>query len=124
MKQWVTGQKADMEQEDIDRELFELAREWMAVSKLRKIPVHVAKETDVSPWKQFRRNFREHPKQKGAILVRLFQCRLKHHCGFLAGIRIMENPAPTGYRLMGVARTMQTVTMKISPSQREKASCC
>ncbi len=27
MKRWVTGQKAEMEHEDIDRELFELARE-------------------------------------------------------------------------------------------------
>ncbi len=53
MKRWVTGQKTEMEQEDIDRELFELAREWMAVSKLRKIPGHVAKETDVVLCKQF-----------------------------------------------------------------------
>ncbi len=35
MKRWLTGQKAEMEQEDIDRELFELAREWVSVSKLR-----------------------------------------------------------------------------------------
>jgi hypothetical protein len=27
MRQWMTGQKAEMEQEGIDRELFELARE-------------------------------------------------------------------------------------------------
>jgi hypothetical protein len=38
MKRWVTGEKAEMEQEDIERELFELAREWMSVSKLRKLP--------------------------------------------------------------------------------------
>jgi hypothetical protein len=38
MKGWVTGEKAAMEQKDIDRELFELAREWMTVSKLRKLP--------------------------------------------------------------------------------------
>ncbi len=86
MKQWVTGQKAEMEQEDIDRELFELAREWMAVSKLRKIPCHVANETNVALWKQFR----EYPKQKGAILVRLFRCPLSYQCGVLAGIRTME----------------------------------
>ncbi len=40
-----------MDQDDIDRELFELAREWMEVSKLKKLPGHVAKETDVSLWK-------------------------------------------------------------------------
>ena len=86
MKRWVTGEKADMDQEDIERELYELAREWMAVSKLRKIPGHVAKETDVALWKQFR----EYPKHKGSILVRLFRCPLRHRCGCLAGIRIME----------------------------------
>jgi hypothetical protein len=65
IKQWVTGQKAEMEQEDIDRELFELAREWMAVTKLRNISGHVANETDVALCKQFL----EYPKQKDAILV-------------------------------------------------------
>jgi hypothetical protein len=48
MKRWVTGEQAEMDQDDIDRELFELAREWMEVSKLKKLPGHVAKETDVS----------------------------------------------------------------------------
>ncbi len=45
MKRWVTGEKAEMEQEDIDRELFELAHEWMSVSKhqVRNLPGHVAK---------------------------------------------------------------------------------
>jgi hypothetical protein len=98
MKQWVTGQKAEMEQEDLDRELFELAREWMSVSKLRewmsvsklrKIPGHVAKETDVALCKQFR----EYPKQKNAILVRLFQFPLRHLCEFLAGIRCIMKDA-------------------------------
>ncbi len=50
MKRWVTGEKAEMEQDDIDRELFELACECMAVSMLRKLPGHLAKETDVALW--------------------------------------------------------------------------
>ncbi len=86
-KRWVTGEKAEMEQEDIDRELFELARGWMSVSKLsRKLPCHVAKETDVALWKQFH----EYPKHKGAILVLLFRCPLRHRCGCLAEIRIIK----------------------------------
>jgi hypothetical protein len=28
MKRWVTGEKAEMDSEDVERELFELAREW------------------------------------------------------------------------------------------------
>ncbi len=53
---------------------------------LKKLPCHVAKETDVALCKQFR----EYPKQKDAILVQLFRCLLRHRCRFLAGIRIME----------------------------------
>ncbi len=70
IKRWVTGEQAEMDHDDIDRELFELARDWMAVSKLKKLPGHVAKETDVALCKQFC----EYPKQKGVILVRLFRC--------------------------------------------------
>ncbi len=46
----------------------------MEVSKLKKLPGHVAKETDVALCKQFR----EYPKQKDAILVLLFRCPLRH----------------------------------------------
>jgi hypothetical protein len=43
-----------MDSEDIERELFKLARDWMSQSKLKKLPGHQAKPTDVSLWKQFR----------------------------------------------------------------------
>ncbi len=29
IKRWVTGEQAEMDQDDIDRKLFELARDWM-----------------------------------------------------------------------------------------------
>jgi hypothetical protein len=63
MKRWVTSKKAEMDQEDIDRELFELAREWMAVSKLRKLPGHVAKKSDAALWKKFR----QHPRRSSIV---------------------------------------------------------
>jgi hypothetical protein len=110
IKRWVTGEQAEMDQDDNDRDSFELAREWMKVSKLKKLPAHVAKETYVALCKQFR----EYPKQKDAILVLLFRCPLRHQCGFLAGIRNMEGA--DWMQLIGAASTMQTVTMKISPS--------
>jgi hypothetical protein len=87
IKRWVTGVQAEMDQDDIDMELFELAHDWMEVSKLKKLPGHVAKETDVALNKQFP----EYPKQKGVILVRLFRCPLRHRCRFLPGIRSMED---------------------------------
>jgi hypothetical protein len=67
MKIWVTGQKSEMEHEDIDRELFKLAREWMSVSKLRnlKLPGHVqvAKESYAALWKKFR----HHPRRSSTV---------------------------------------------------------
>ena len=64
------------------------ARDWMSLSKLKKLPGHQSKPTDVSLWKQFR----EYKVQKGTIRIRLFRCPLHHRCGCKAGIRIMEGP--------------------------------
>ena len=88
MKRWVTGETAVMEQEDIDRELFELARQWMEVSKLKKLPCHIAKTTDVSLWKQYQ----DRVKKKSGIRIRSFRCPLKHRTGCGAGIRIQYGP--------------------------------
>ena len=52
VKQWVTGEHATMEDEDIERELFELARDWMWASKLKKTPGHKSLATDFAMWKQ------------------------------------------------------------------------
>ncbi len=70
VKHWVTGEHAEMDQDDIDRELFELAREWMEVSKLKKLPGHVAKETDVSLWKQYS----DRVNKKSGVRIRAFRC--------------------------------------------------
>ena len=51
IKKWVTGERATEEQEDIDRAIFELAREFMSASGLKKIPGHVGKGTDFALWK-------------------------------------------------------------------------
>ena len=68
--------------------LFELAREWMEVSKLKKLPGHVAKENDVSLWKQYS----DRVKKKSGVRIRAFRCLLKHRTGFCAGIRIQYGP--------------------------------
>jgi hypothetical protein len=49
IKRWVTGEQAGMDQDDIDRDLFEVGCGWMEVTKLKKL----AKDTDVSLWKQY-----------------------------------------------------------------------
>ncbi len=88
MKRWVTGEKAKMDSEDIERGLFELARDWMSQSKLKKLPDHQSKSTNVSLWKQFR----EYKVQRGSILIRLFRCPLHHRCKCKAGVQITDGP--------------------------------
>ena len=89
MKRWVTGERlgAEMESEDIDRELFELARDYMSASKLKKLPGHIAKSTDHALWKQYR-----HYTNRHRVYIRLFRCPLRHSTGSNAGIRIMVGP--------------------------------
>jgi hypothetical protein len=77
------------DQDDIDKELFELACEWMEVSKLKKLPCHVAKETDISLWKQYS----DCTKKKSGVRIWAFQCPLKHQTGCCAGIHILYCPA-------------------------------
>ena len=56
-----------MYSEDIEREMFERARDWMFQSNLQKLPGHQAKQTDVTLWKQFS----EYRVQKGMVVIRL-----------------------------------------------------
>ena len=74
IKQWVTGDRAVMDSEDIDRELFELARDFMSASKLKKLPSHVPKPTDHAMWKQYRAYTTVR-----RISFRCFRCPLRHH---------------------------------------------
>ena len=46
IKEWVTGEKSSMEEEDIENEMFNAARDYMSVSLLRKLPNHFSKPTD------------------------------------------------------------------------------
>jgi hypothetical protein len=72
---WVTGKKTEMELKDIESELFELARDWISASKLKKLPGYVEKHTNVALWKKFR----EYPQRKVTISVRLY-IALCHRC--------------------------------------------
>jgi hypothetical protein len=89
IKRWVTGEKAEMEPQDIERELFKLARDWMPQSKLKILPGHQSRPTDASLGKQYR----EYKAKKKSVLIQLFRCQFHHRCGCQAGIRVMEGPA-------------------------------
>jgi hypothetical protein len=60
-----------MEEEDINREMYELARKWMAERKLWKLPCHISKDTDLALWKRFRECKKD--RNTVTVLVRLFR---------------------------------------------------
>ncbi len=64
-----------MEEEDTNREMYELARMWMAESKLWKLPCHISKDTDIALWKKIR----EYKKDRKivTVLVRLFRSPMR-----------------------------------------------
>ncbi len=52
VKRWVTGEQAVLPEEDIERGLFEEARELMHLSGLKKLPGHEGLDTDLHMWKK------------------------------------------------------------------------
>ncbi len=52
VKRWVTGERAVQPEDDIERELFEEARELMHLSGLKKLPCHKGPDTDLHLWKK------------------------------------------------------------------------
>ncbi len=111
IKRWVTGhgKQSEMDQDDIDRELVELARDWMDVSKLRKLFGCVAKETDVAALLLSANSFvsfQSRRVQLSAILVRLFRCPFRHQCGFWQESATWR--ASAGCSSIGAASTMQS----------------
>ena len=83
---WAIGAKAEMEQEDIDREFFNLALQYMSLSGLRKVPDHVALPEDIALWKQDS----VFPSNHGILITILYVCPMRHLCGCMAGIRVTK----------------------------------
>ncbi len=85
IKEWVTGEKAVMDDEDIEHEMFNAARDYMSASLLRKVPNHFSKPTDYYLWKLVR----DWTTKRG-VRNRFFRCPMRFRCGCRAGIRIEE----------------------------------
>ena len=67
---WVTGDKATLEEEDIQMELFDITRSWMSASlfKLFKMRCRVDDPQDFALWKCFR----PYSSRSGSHSIRLF----------------------------------------------------
>ena len=51
---WVTGDKATLEEEDIQMEMFDFARSWVSANLLFKLPGQVDDQHDTALWEHFR----------------------------------------------------------------------
>ncbi len=76
-----------MPDEDIERELFEAARNLMALSGLRKTPVHKDLCTDLAMWKKAMQNT-----DRRGVTHTIYRCPLKHRCKCKCAIRVSRGP--------------------------------
>ena len=87
IRKWAIGAKAEMEQEDIDREFFDLALQYMSLSGLRKVPDHVALPDDVALWK-LDSEFPSFMKNPNAPPVRMYG---RNPCDGISAARLDED---------------------------------
>ncbi len=52
VQRWVTGERSEQSDEDIERDIFENARRLMHLFGLRKLPGHKHLESDLYLWKK------------------------------------------------------------------------
>ena len=87
IRKWAIAAKAEMEQEDIDMEFFDLARQYMSLSGLRKVPGHVAHPDDIALFNQDSM----FPSNNGKVIHAVYVCPMRHLCGCMAGFRLTKN---------------------------------
>jgi hypothetical protein len=76
VKLWITGERAEMDDEDIENQLFVEARDLMQLSRLKKLPGHKGLSTDLHLWK---RAGRDHTTRAGMTYT-IFCCPMSHQC--------------------------------------------
>ena len=86
VKRWVTGDRAEMPEEDIERELFEEARALMHLSGLRKLPGHRGLDSDFAMWKKA-----NHHSSRDVDHV-VYRCPMRHRCKCKCSIRVSRGP--------------------------------
>ena len=76
IRKWAIGRMAEMEQEDIDREVLDLAQQYMSLSGLRKVPDHVAHPDDIALFNQDSM----FPSENGKVIHTVYVCPMRHLC--------------------------------------------
>ncbi len=83
VKRWVTRERAVEPEEDIERELFEEARELMHLSRLKKLPGHKGLDTDLHLWKKASAGH----KTRTGMSYTIYCCPLRHWCKCMETVR-------------------------------------
>jgi hypothetical protein len=84
VKRWITGERAEMNEEDIENQLLVEACELMHLSRLNKLPGHKGLTTDLHLWK---RAGIDHTTRAG-ITNNTFRCSMRHRCFCKCTIRV------------------------------------
>jgi hypothetical protein len=84
VKRWVIGEQAVLCEEDIERELFEEARELMHLSRLKNLPGHKGLDTDLHLWKKASAR----RKTRTGMSYTIYRSPLRHWCKCMKTIRV------------------------------------
>jgi hypothetical protein len=84
VKRWITGKRAEMDEEDFENQLFEKARELMQLSGPKKLLGHKVLSTDLHLWKKAGR---DHTTREG-ITYTIYRCPMRHRCDCKCTIRV------------------------------------
>ena len=87
VKRWVTGERAELDDDKINSELEDLMREYMELSGQRKVFGHRNNPTDKGLWKLGS----THTDKRGTKYD-VYRCPLRSRCGCHVSLRVVTGP--------------------------------
>ena len=86
VKRWVTGDRAELTEDEIKAELVVEATKLMELSGQKKFPCHKALPTDLGCWKLCKTHV-----DKRGVEFRVYRCPMRHQCQCKCCIRVVTS---------------------------------
>ena len=86
VQRWVTGDRAELTDQEIQTQLEVEASKLMELSGQKKFPCHKALDTDLGCWKLCR----THSDKRG-VLFQVYRCPMRHRCKCKCCIRVVTS---------------------------------
>jgi hypothetical protein len=86
VKRWVTGDRAELTEDEIKAELALEATKLMELSGQKSFPCHKALPTDLGCWKLCKTHV-----NKRSVMFRVYHCPMRHRCKCLCCIRVVTS---------------------------------